>query len=380
MTTRYGKVAMLLFAAFALLATAGIPEKAYSQTNKPIVIGLINPFTGPVAHMGQYTTDAIALFMKEHGDTIHGRPLKFVQFDDQCTPSKAVDAANRALGQVVAIIGPNCSGDMAAIEPILKNAKIPHFCPCYLPTLSAHGDDYFFRTIPSDAAMMQVLVDYIKKQGVEKIVLAYDTTGFGEGEKDAILAGLKKRGMPEPLFLLPFDSSVTDFSGQIGKIKSSGAQAIVIAAFEHLEGLFVKQVRELGLTIPVFGGAATSEVQFRQIAGDAANGVVYSSSYTSGDASTADFTKAYRTAYGIDPNANVIGATLAMYALWDVFQKSPDISGDALRDAIRALKLKTPAGFVEWNASGDLRHSFGVLVTVKDGAPVTMEHVELEAP
>jgi branched-chain amino acid transport system substrate-binding protein len=364
----------------ALALTAALPLAGPAQAADTIVIGVIQPFTGAIAAYGQNTMNALNLVLKEKGDTFGGRNIEFVQLDDQCTPSNAVEAANRIIDRAVAVVGPSCSGDMAAVQPILKEAKIPHFTPAYLPTLSAQGDDYFFRATPGDGPLIRALAAYIKAQGKSKIALAYDTTGFGVGEKDAFLAALKEFGMADPVVTLSYDFSVTDFSGQIGKIQSSGADAVVVLSYENLQGLFVKQAQQLGLEIPIFCGTAAAEPEFLDIGGASANGVVSTAAYSTDDPATAEFTKAYQAAYGKTPSVVQVSAAIAMYALADIWtRQGPDVKGEALRDELKKLHLKTPAGTAAWTVNGEPADSFAILQTVQDGKVVTVKRESIKA-
>jgi branched-chain amino acid transport system substrate-binding protein len=255
--TGFGILGTLLL----VLAACGGGSSSQSST-APIMIGVIQPFSGSISYYGTWTMDAVNLVLKQKGDTINGHKIQFIQEDDQCTPGPAVTAAEKLIGRVVAVLGPDCSGDMAAVEPVLKNAQIPHLCPCYLASLSQQNDNYFFREGPSDGPMLQVLIDYMKAQGVNKVAMLTDTTGYGQGERDAFLAGLTKDGMNPPALDLTFDVSTTDFSGQIGRILSAKVDAVLMGSYEDTEGLIAKQARQLGLTVPFYAGSAAAESTF----------------------------------------------------------------------------------------------------------------------
>ncbi len=378
MTIGKGAIKFAALAAAAWVSALGTPHEAAAQTASPIVLGVIQPFTGPAAQWGEDSMNSLNLVMKQKGDSVDGHPFKFVQLDDQCTPSKAVDAANRMLGEVVAFLGPDCSGDMAAAQMIMQKAKIPHLCPCFLATLTQRNDDYFFRSAPSDLGMMQVLLEYIKSQGVKKLALAYDTSGFAAGEADAIRATLTKVGLAEPALVLSFDVSTTDFSGQIGRIKAANVDALLVASYPHIGGLLIKQARETGLTLPIFGGAIV-EPELLKVAGSAAEGMVLVGAYMTDDPTTLDMTNIYRDAYHRDPTIIVSTTVIEMYALEDIFHRlGPDLKGTALRDALRAEDLKTPGGMAAWAANGDPRQNYGILVQVKDGHFKTLKRVELQ--
>ncbi len=124
-----------------------------------------------------------------------------------------------------------------------------------------------------------------------------------------------------------------------------------------------------------------SDSSFGEIAGSAANGLVYASAYHAGDPSTAAFTEAYKTAYGHDPVNDSTGTAMALYALRDVWEKlGPDTSGEALRDAVRNTVLDTPAGKTGWDANGDLKVSSGIVGKWEDDKAVTTNRVTFNSP
>ena len=102
--------------------------------------------------------------------------------------------------------------------------------------------------------------------------------------------------------------------------------------------------------------------------------------YSSDDPATAEFTKAYQAAYGKTPSVVQVSAAIAMYALADIWtRQGPDVKGEALRDELKKLHLKTPAGTAAWTANGEPADSFAILQTVQDGKVVTVKRESIKA-
>ena len=319
----------------------------------PIKIGVINSFTGFAAQFGQWAMDDINMALSDLGADVRGRPIQLIPADEMCSAEGGVNAANRLIGQVIIVIGPECSAAGLAAEPVLARAKIPHMVDGYLCALTQQGDEWVFQTVPNDCVQMQVLAQYIKDQGISKVAVANDTTPFGAGEAQGFLAAWKSLGFQDPLNVT-FDPSATDFSGQIQRIKQSDAQAIVVNAFEGPSALFVKQARQLGLTQKIFGGLTFGDDIFSNAAGSAAEGTVFVTNFNDGDPKAKPHADRFKQLYATDPGT-LVGPYLAMAAVLDALKRAgPDATPEQLRDAIRATDIDTPVGHASWNAKGEL--------------------------
>src|SRR5258707_13072238 len=98
MSTNHWKAACrrdFLKAAGCLTAAALLPHRfAWAQANK-IKIGLMLPYTGTYAALGNAITNGFKLAVAERGGKLGGRELEFFTVDDESDPAKAPQNTNK---------------------------------------------------------------------------------------------------------------------------------------------------------------------------------------------------------------------------------------------------------------------------------------------
>jgi branched-chain amino acid transport system substrate-binding protein len=357
----------------ALLVATGCGSGSSTGTGgESIKIGVINSFTGEFAAYGQYTMNGINMALNEKGNSVQGHPIELVKAEDGCSPEGGATAANKLVGKVVAVIGPICSGSASTAGSIFANNKIPYMADVFLPALTKErGNAWIFRDVPSDAQMQSLLAEDVKNHGFTKIAMANDTSTFGAGEAAAFLDGWKKLGMSSPAVTVTFEYSATDFAGQVEKVKQAGVQAIVVAAYEAPGGLFVKQARQLGLTVPFFGGYSFGNRPFLEVVGDAAEGARFATDFMPSDPEFKAYATKYQSTYNLVADDSSTGAYRAMLALLDAFNRAgPTAGGEKLRDTIRATDIATGVGKAAWDSHGDLRSVYVDIGQITNRQPI----------
>ena len=89
--------------AAALTVTPRLFSPAIAQ-NAPLKVGLMLPFSGTFAALGENITAAFELYVKEQGGKLGGRGVTLVRLDDESDPSKAPANVNRLLGRDIALM------------------------------------------------------------------------------------------------------------------------------------------------------------------------------------------------------------------------------------------------------------------------------------
>src|ERR1700733_6015673 len=88
-----------------LLALAGagtatlalpFPRPALAQA-KAIKVGVMLPYSGTYAQLGEAITRAMELYIKQQGGTLGGRQIDFVKVDDESEPPKAPELATKLI-------------------------------------------------------------------------------------------------------------------------------------------------------------------------------------------------------------------------------------------------------------------------------------------
>src|SRR5215468_4067891 len=89
---RVGAIAAA-FVAGALIAAG----PALSQQQGKLKVGLMLPYTGTYAALGNAITNGFKLAVEENGGKIAGREIEYVVVDDESDPAKAPDNANKLI-------------------------------------------------------------------------------------------------------------------------------------------------------------------------------------------------------------------------------------------------------------------------------------------
>src|SRR5690606_40594761 len=65
-----------------------------------------------------------------------------------------------------------------------------------LPILNPAKDrEWIFKSTVDDSQVFARLADYFKKEGIQKVALLYDTSGFGQAAADELRASAAKLGI-----------------------------------------------------------------------------------------------------------------------------------------------------------------------------------------
>jgi len=147
MTSR--RLVLTRSAALLGAASSGLLIPAHAQSNK-IRIGLMLPYTGTFAQLGQACDNGFRMALEEKGNKLGGRDIEFFKVDDESEPSKGVENANKLVqrDKVDVLIGTVHSGvqmgihkvarETGVLNIILTPACMPPPAPCARPMFSAH--------------------------------------------------------------------------------------------------------------------------------------------------------------------------------------------------------------------------------------------------
>jgi branched-chain amino acid transport system substrate-binding protein len=148
--------------------------------------------------------------------------------------------------------------------------------------------------------------------------------------------------------------------------------------FENDLGVFARQLRQLGVTIPWVGSPSIVNVSALKLAGPALYGTFGVADYAE-DSSPASkaFGKAYRAATGgVAPDNQSSWTYDAMTILCMAINKAGKTDPQAIREAILAIRKHQGAeGEYNFDANGDGLHGYNIVKNEK-GTIVFDKHVE----
>jgi branched-chain amino acid transport system substrate-binding protein len=97
----------------------------------PLKVGLLLPYSGTYAQLGEAITRAIELYVKQKGGTLAGRQITFVKLDDESAPPKGAENTTKLVEgeKVDVLIGTVHSGVAMAMAKIAREAGITTIIP-----------------------------------------------------------------------------------------------------------------------------------------------------------------------------------------------------------------------------------------------------------
>ena len=101
-----------------------LPMPALAQ-GAPLKVGLMLPYSGTFAKLGKFVDDGFRLYVEQQGGKLGGRPVTFVQVDDESKPEAATDNMNRLVGRekVDVVVGTVHSGVAMAMVKVARDTN-----------------------------------------------------------------------------------------------------------------------------------------------------------------------------------------------------------------------------------------------------------------
>ena len=376
--------ATLVATGVALLCGCGKPasEAAGGET---IAIGEFASLTGKEAAFGQSSHKGTALAMEELNATggLLGKKISFIFEDNRTTPGESATIVKKLITRdhVIAVLGEVASGRSLEAAPICQANKIPMISPSSTNPKVTETGDYIFRVCFTDPFQGKLLAEFAKRSlKAQKVAIFSDVSapysvGLAQFFKEPFLANGGKVVAEQK-----YTGGDKDFKAQLTAIKAANPDAIFVPGYYTEAGLIVSQARQLGITVPLFGGDGWEAPELIQIAGAALEGTYYSTHFSAEnqDPKIQKFVQAYRAKYNDEsPDAMAaLGYDSAM-VLADATKRAGTTEGAKLRDALAATKnYEGLTGKTTLNAQRDATKP-AVIITVKDGK---FKYVETISP
>ncbi len=351
---------------------------------EPIKLGEIEPLTGKEAAFGQQAHRGVQMAIAEinaRGGVL-GRPLVVVVEDNQSKSGDSATVAKKLLSRekVVALLCGGTSSNCNEITPLAQAARIPFVATTATAPEVTEKRDYIFRSCFIDPFQGAVLAKFAtttlkaKRVALLTSVSASYSVGLSKvfREKFTALGGVIAAEQK-------YSEGDKDFRAQLTAIKAAQVDAIAATGFYTEAALLCKQARDLGLTLPIFGGDGWEAPELIEIGGKAVEGTYYASHYSS--ESTAPevhaFVKKYRARYhGETPDSMAPLAYDAALIVAEAIARAGTTEGPKLRDALAATKnFPGVTGRTSIDPARNASKS-AVILAVKNGRATYVETID----
>ncbi len=354
-----GKVLKTLMVMVVVIAMgAMVPSASAGDKPEPIKIGAFFALSGPAAFIGTPTKLVAQMVVdqinKEGG--INGRPLKLITGDTEGEPTKALMVAKRLVEneKVVALIGPTRTGTGMAVKSYIESHHIPTVMTVGGDPVIAGGKfgpyRWTFKSPQRSSIAVKKIYEYLQKNKITKIALLTASDGFGKDGQRWLEKFAGDYGL-EIVTRESFHPKDTDMTTQLVKIKASPAKVLICWTIGPAGALVAKNVKQLGMKIPLIQCHGLPGPKYLELAGKAAEGNIMPSTKLMAYDQLPDsdpqkpvikkFVHLYKDVYHYDKDFPI--NTHSGYA-WDAIyivanaMKKVGTSPEKLRDAIENTK------------------------------------------
>ncbi|MGB1447281.1 MAG: ABC transporter substrate-binding protein [Arenicellales bacterium] len=365
---------MYKFSKYLIATALGAAAFAVSLSGQAdtIKVGFNVPLTGFAAADGKSARIGAELAVEQVNAAggINGKNIELVIYDDQASPKESAPLAAKLITQdeVVAGISGSYSGATRAAATIYQENGTP-----YISAYAVHPDitrsgDYVFRTSfmgeVQGRAGAKLVGEMMGKKRVSVITLAND---FGK----SLEAGFKEKAGEYGIEIIgEYDYSIKDreFGPIVSKVKAESPDAIYASGYFFTAGPLVTQLREAGVTAPVIGQEGYDGEMFIKIAGDAAEGVIITTSLDrdSNDPLAQAFITGFQAKSGYPADMVSASTHTAVLVLAEALKQVDPSDKAALRQAIASTSINAATGNISFNKLGEVKKSVQVQV-VRDG-------------
>lgn len=359
-------------------------EEANNNETDVIKVGVFQPMTGANAAGGAMEVEGIQL-ANELYPTALGKKIELVIADNKSDKVEAANAVTRLIekDKVVAIIGSWGSSLSMAAGPIAKDNQIPVVAPSATNPLVTLGNDYYFRVCFIDPFQGKVMANYVYHElGARKAAIIKEVSNdYAVGlAKFFIDTFTELTGDPNCIVAnVDYQTGDQDFSAQVQTAAQNKPDVIFAPGNFTESALIIKQARDQGINIPIYGGDTWEAPEFLEIGGKAVEGTVISTFFTSEVPITEEseiFLNEYRKKHNMEPSSVAALGYDAYLVIRDAIERAGSTDPVKIRDEIAKTKdFIGAAGIITLDENGDAVKN-AVLKRVEDGKFVYQTTIE----
>jgi branched-chain amino acid transport system substrate-binding protein len=364
---------------------AGLMTATAAHAADPVRIGLTTVLSGPTYDRGQSEQYGaqLALYKINESGGLLGRPVEIYYADNACKPDIGVPATKRLIEQehVPVLIGALCTPVTHAIMPVVAEAKVPLVIATsagqdFVDASGVGGNDYAFKTIPSEVDIARGLVRWLKSQNVKSVAIVAADDFFPQTNVVAIAKAAQDADI-RVTDQIKLDKGTTDYGAVLDKLKA-GAPDQVVTILGPYTAAFFKAYEASGWKVPLTGridftvalGAVSPA--FRDsgaLSGMTSIGVFTPAQQVPG---IQDFVASYRAHYGLVPTQRSFFVYEATLLVADAIRKAGSDQSAAIEQALKTTTMPSLLGGTYAPDDHNHAHTPLQISAVRDGKPAVI--------
>lgn len=337
------KMSLILLIAVTFIFSI-ITVSSCSKNPSEINIGLVVPLTSGAADFGKWAVRGANLAIDELNIKYKDKGLKFrvIAEDSKMEPKEGLLAFKKLVDtdKIIGVITSG-SGVVLTIAPEADKTKIVQLNYAAVSANIRNCGEYTFSLV-NDANVEAKNISKViyEDLSIKEISILYANAAYGVGTKESVEKYYKEVG-GKIIDAVTFPEDFTDIRSQIIKIKRQNPKAVYLIATIKDSGRILKIAKEMGLITQWLSYNAFESPEVIKIAGEAANGVIYTSSNLFDLPNPGDnpqkFLKNYISKYNERPNLYVATAYDAVQLLASSYIRTNE-SVDKIKQDLSTIK------------------------------------------
>ncbi|WP_245449458.1 ABC transporter substrate-binding protein [Chelatococcus asaccharovorans] len=369
---------LLIACAVGAAGSALAPSQVMAQSVAcPVKIGGVLSLTGSMGSVGKNIANSAQLAVQHinGGGGVKGCPVELVLRDDQGQPNVGVDAA-KFLVEVERVAALTAAISSGVTIPVLTSvsvpSKIPQIACCssapILTTMAQEGKTggFFFRTFPTVKNLAYPPAKIAAERGWKRIAMIYVNTDYGTSlVKDFTRATEAFGG--KVVKAVGFNENQASYRAEVASALAEKPDAMFLVAFPQDGATIAREWISLGGTQNLILNNALRSPDFVKAVG----GKYLAKAFGTDNASAAGpSVNVFKDAFEAEFKASAAGPGIyniydAVMVLGLAMNIAPDLSGTAIRDAIR--KVHVAGGETVSTGPAEFKKALGL---IGKGAPI----------
>lgn len=292
--------------------------------------------------------------------------------DNEDKPESAAAVAKKLISQnnVLAILGPNASGNAIPAARICEDAKVIMISPWSTNPKTTENMKYVFRACFVDDFQGQVMAKFARDNlKAQTAAVLYDVASeYNKGIAEIFQKEFEAMGGKVVAFE-SYTKDDKDFSSQLTKIKSADPDLLFLPNYYNEVPLQVQQARRLGLDCAIIGSDSWGSDELLKLGGEDLEGCFFSTHYAPDIATpqAQKFIQEYEAKYGKKPDDVAALTYDSGQLLLTAIGQAGARDRQKVRDALANItEFEGVTGKMKFKGTGDPIKS-AVIIQIKDG-------------
>jgi branched-chain amino acid transport system substrate-binding protein len=160
-----------------------------------------------------------------------------------------------------------------AVLKVAADSQIPLISCAAGSKITDPANKWVFKTAQNDGLAVTKIFEHLNKKKISKVAILTVSDGFGSSGREQLKSHAAKFGI-QIVHDDTYGPKDTDMTSQLTKIRGSQAQAVICWGTNPGPAVIAKNVKQLGIKLPLYMSHGVSSKKFIELAGDASEGII----------------------------------------------------------------------------------------------------------